>query len=180
MPRLFTGLEIPPEIAARLAMLRGGLPGARWIEPADYHLTLRFIGDIDRRTARDIADFLAELRPDPLTLTITGLDVFGGARPHAVYASVALTRPLADLQADHERIIRAAGLAPEKRKFTPHVTLAHLRGASPLDLADYLATRGGFPRITFSPERFVLFSAREQIGGGPYLVEVAYPIGPHA
>ncbi|HWZ10595.1 MAG TPA: 2'-5' RNA ligase family protein, partial [Xanthobacteraceae bacterium] len=47
MPRLFTGLEIPPQVAQSLAMMRGGLPGARWIDPENYHLTLRFIGDID-------------------------------------------------------------------------------------------------------------------------------------
>ena len=54
MPRLFTGLEIPSEIAAELASLRGGLSGARWIDVENYHMTLRFIGDIDSATARDV------------------------------------------------------------------------------------------------------------------------------
>ena len=47
MPRLFTALEIPPDIADRLSSLRGGLSNARWITPENYHVTLRFIGDID-------------------------------------------------------------------------------------------------------------------------------------
>ena len=55
MPRLFTGLEIPAEIGQTLSSLRGGLPGARWVDPDDYHLTLRFIGDIDGVTANEIA-----------------------------------------------------------------------------------------------------------------------------
>ena len=52
MPRLFTGLELPGAVAGQLALMRGGVAGARWLEPEDYHITLRFIGDIDARTAR--------------------------------------------------------------------------------------------------------------------------------
>ena len=58
MPRLFTALEIPPQVAQSLAMMRGGLPGARWIDPENYHLTLRFIGDIDDALAHEIAGML--------------------------------------------------------------------------------------------------------------------------
>ena len=77
---------------------------------------------------------------------------------------------------EHERAARRVGLPPERRKFTPHVTLARLRSASVLDVADFLSSRGGFPPISFQPDRFVLYSAREQVGGGPYVVEAAYPI----
>lgn len=175
MPRLFTGIEIPPEIAGMLATMRGGLPGARWAEPSDYHITLRFIGDIDRHTASEIAESLSELRSDPPEIRVTGLDTFGGARPHAVFAAIDNSRPLNELQGEHERLVRRAGVAPERRKFTPHVTLARLRSPSVLDVADYLATRGGFRAMTFKPQRFVLYSAREKVGGGPYVVEAAYP-----
>ncbi|MER2632749.1 MAG: RNA 2',3'-cyclic phosphodiesterase [Rhizobiaceae bacterium] len=176
MPRLFTGLEVPSDVADALAALRGGLPGARWAQPDDYHITLRFIGDIDGRTAREIEDELAEARVEPMTVTLTGLDAFGGAKPHSIFAQVATSRPLIELQSEHERRLRRVGLPPEKRKFTPHVTLARLRQASVLDVADFLSTRGGFPAISFTPERFVLYSAREQTGGGPYVVEAAYPL----
>lgn len=176
MPRLFTGIEIPADVAASLSSLRGGLPGARWAEPADYHITLRFLGDVDRRLACDFAEELGDSRLPPVTVTLSGLDAFGGARPHSIIACVQGTRELVELQADHERIARRVGLAPEKRKFTPHVTLARLRGSNVLDVADYLSTRGGYPTLRFQPERFVLYSAREQTGGGPYLVEAAYPL----
>jgi 2'-5' RNA ligase len=176
MPRLFTGIELPPDIAAMLAGLRGGLPGARWAEPADYHLTLRFIGDVDRHAARDVEMELAETRAAPVTVTLTGLDSFGGAKPHSVFAAVSPNRALMELQAEHERAVRRAGLPPEKRKYVPHVTLARLRSAAVLDVADYLQSRGGFRSITFQPERFVLFSARDLVGGGPYIVEAAYPL----
>ena len=63
MPRVFTAIEIPPEIGESLARLRGGLPGARWIDPGNYHLTLRFIGDIDDGLARDVAFMLGDVEP---------------------------------------------------------------------------------------------------------------------
>lgn len=178
MPRLFTGLEVPPEIGQELALYRGGLPGARWIDPANYHITLRFIGDVDHGVARDIASMLAEERVRaPLRITIDALSTFGGGRPRALLGRVAPSPELARLQADHERLMRRVGLDPETRKYTPHVTLARLRDVSPGDLAAFIAMRGHFPKLSFTAERFVLFSARDSVGGGPYIVEAAYPFG---
>lgn len=175
MPRLFTGLEVPESIARDLALHRGGLPGARWIEPDLYHITLRFLGDVDGRVARDVEDLLGTVGRAPIDVELTGLDAFGGSRPRALIATVAPHRALADLQAEHERVARQAGLPPEPRKFTPHVTLARLNGAtSARHVADYLAMQGHVPRRTFTAERFVLFSARASTGGGPYLVERGY------
>lgn len=178
MPRLFTGLEIPAAIGQELSTYRGGLPGARWVDPENYHITLRFIGDIDERTAQDIFSLLGDARRrEPLTVILDGLASFGGDRPRAVFARAVPTAALTDIQAEHERLIRRAGLPPERRKFHPHVTLARLRDASPLDVADYIATRGHFPKLSFTAQRVALFSARESVGGGPYVVEAAYPLG---
>jgi len=178
MPRLFTGIEIPAEIGRALATYRGGLPGGRWIDPESYHITLRFIGDIDEGAAREVFSVLAEGRArEPLSVTIEGLDTFGGARPRAVFARVAPSSEIVDLHTEQERLIRRVGLAPEGRKFVPHVTLARLRDASPLDVADYLTTRGHFQKLTFTAHRVALFSARDSVGGGPYVVEAAYPLG---
>jgi len=176
MPRLFVGLEVPEEVVLHLSGFRGGLPGARWVDPADYHLTLRFIGDIDRRSAREIEDELSEIDSQPIDVKITGLDVFGGDKPHTIYASIAPNRALNELQAEAERCLRRLGLKPEARKFTPHVTLARLRSASVLDVADYLASHAHHPAQRFTAERFALFSARDMVGGGPYIVEAAYPL----
>ncbi|MRI54305.1 RNA 2',3'-cyclic phosphodiesterase [Methylobacterium sp. DB1607] len=177
MPRLFTGLEIPPEIAEPLSFFRGGLPGARWIEPSDYHITLRFLGEVDDVVAADLDAGLAEARARPaFSVTLDGLASFGGDRPRAIYASVVPSPDLTDLQEEHERIARRAGAAPERRKFTPHVTLARLnREAGPEAVARTLTQAGVFPRLTFTARRAALFSARTSRGGGPYLVEAAYP-----
>jgi 2'-5' RNA ligase len=176
MPRLFTGLEIPPQTARQLSMLRGGLPGARWIEPEHYHLTLRFIGDVDAMVAREIASLLDQVRRRSFELRLEGLSSFGGRKPRAVVANVAPTASLMELQAEHERLMQRVGLAPEGRKFIPHVTLARLRSTTSRQVADYLADRGSFRSPSFDVGRFVLFSSRDSVGGGPYVVEVAYPL----
>lgn len=176
MPRLFVGLELPEEIAIRLSALRWGLPGARWIDPGDYHLNLRFIGDIDRRAAREVEEELAEIAREPVSIDFVGLGAFGGDKPHTVYVSVEPNRQLIELQAEMERCLRRAGLKPEGRKFTPHVALARLRSASVLDVADYLAAQMPFPRMRFTAASYTLFSAREMVGGGPYIVEAAYAL----
>jgi 2'-5' RNA ligase len=176
MPRLFTGLEIPAAIGEQLALLRGGLPGARWVEPSDYHITLRFIGDIAEDVARDVTAILGETRRRaPLDVTSDGLDSFGGGKPRAVFARVKATNELLEIQAEQERLLRRVGLAPEKRRFTPHVTLARMNHASAPDVAEYIALHGHMPRLSFTANRFVLYSARESTGGGPYVVEAAYP-----
>ena len=176
MPRLFTALEIPVDLAEEIASLRGGLYGARWIDRENYHLTLRFIGDIDEETAREIDAELDRVRRAPVTVTLDGLGSFGSDRPRAIVVRAQASQPLVELQAEQERLVRRAGVPPEPRKFTPHVTLARLRGVSPMAVADYLGGRGFLPR-TFTAERVVLFSSRDSVGGGPYVVEAAYPLG---
>ena len=110
MPRLFAGLEIPQGTSLYLSGLRGGLYGARWIDPENYHITLRFIGDIDPRTARDVEHELSDIMRDPVEITLTGIGVFGGDKPHAVIAHIAPTRQLIELQLEQERIMRRLGL----------------------------------------------------------------------
>lgn len=176
LPRLFTALEVPPELADELASLRGGLYGARWIDVENYHLTLRFIGDIDDWTAREIDDELGRIRRSPVTVTLEGLSSFGGDKPRAIVARAQAGQALVDLQGEQERLIRRVGLPAEPRKFTPHVTLARLRGVSPMAVADYLGARGFLSR-RFTADSFVLMSSRDSVGGGPYMVEAAYPLG---
>ena len=176
MPRLFTGLEVPREIGMALSLFRGGLPGARWIDPENYHITLRFIGDIDDRLANDIASLLDGVKRRPFDVRFDELASFGGHKPRAVIAAVDPVSPLVELQAEHERLMQRLGLEPEGRKFTPHVTLARLRDASSRDVADYLSTRAPLFGSSFKVSRFVLFSSRASIGGGPYVAENSYAL----
>jgi len=176
MPRLFTAIELPASIAMSLSLLRGGLPGGRWIDPENYHVTLRFIGDIDGRTADEVADALGRIERPPLTLRLAGLDAFGGNKPHSVHAVVEPNAALAELQAEQERILQRIGLKPEGRRYVPHVTLARLRNSKGSDVAAYLSLRGSFATPFFEVDRFVLFSSKASVGGGPYIAEELYPL----
>lgn len=176
MPRLFTALEIPRDAALSLSLLRGGLPGARWIDVENYHLTLRFIGDVEGHMADEIADALDRVRRPSFSLTLSGVGAFGGKKPHAVWAGVLPSPGLAALQAEVDRICQRLGVPADPRKFTPHVTLARLRNSSPVDVAKYLSARGNFAAMPFRVGRFVLMSSRDSVGGGPYVVEEAWPL----
>ncbi len=176
MPRLFTGLEIPPDAGLSLSLLRGGLPGARWIDPDNYHVTLRFIGDIDDRLAAEITHLLGRVRGHAFDMRFDGLGSFGGRRPRAVFAGIVPSEPLLALQSEHERLLRRIGFEPEGRKFTPHVTLARLRESSSRQVAEFLSVRGPLRMAAVPVSRFVLLSSRASVGGGPYVVEAAYPL----
>jgi len=176
MPRLFSAIEIPRSIAERLTMLRSGLSGARWIDPENYHLTLRFIGDVDGATARDFTNALGAIDVSPFELRLRGLGSFGGNKPRAIFADLAPSEALETLQRAHERAAREAGLPPESRNFKPHVTLARLRGARADAVATYLERQGGVAAEPFTVNRFVVYSSRNSVGGGPYVIEAAYDL----
>jgi 2'-5' RNA ligase len=176
MPRLFTGIEVPADIGQSLALLRGGLPGARWVDPENYHVTLRFIGDVDDVIAHEVASMLGRVRRGAFELRVEDLTSFGGRKPRALVATLGPAQALIDLQAEHERLLQRVGLEPEGRKFIPHVTLARLRESSSRQVADYLALRAPFRSRAFPVSQFVLFSSRASVGGGPYVVEAAYPL----
>ena len=176
MPRLFTALEIPRNAAMSLSLLRGGLPGARWIDVENYHITLRFIGDVDGRTADEIVERLDRIDRPEFQLRLEGIGSFGSKKPHSIWAGVSPSPEMYALQGEIERICQRIGLPPDPRKFTPHVTLARLKYSRVDDVVQYLVGRGNFQTTTFTVPRFVLLSSRESVGGGPYLTEEVFPL----
>lgn len=176
MPRLFTALEIPRDAALSLSLLRGGLPGARWADVENYHITLRFIGDVEGHVADEIANALDRVRRPSFALTLSGVGAFGSRKPHSLWAGVAPSSDLGALQGEIERICQRLRLPSDPRKFTPHVTLARLRNTSPQEVAAYLSARGNFSAAPFRVGRFVLMSSRDSVGGGPYVVEETWPL----
>lgn len=176
MPRLFAGIELPDEARERLARLKQPLPGARWIPPENLHLTLRFAGDIENHLARELSDALSDIRERAFSLRLAGAGSFGANAPTALWIGVEKSAELETLQRATERAARRAGLAPESRGFRPHVTLARLNAARPDALARYLERAARVSIEPFFVSRFVLFSSRPKTGGGPYVVEEAYPL----
>src|SRR5258707_2427968 len=127
MLRLFVGIAFPPELKLRLSLLSTGVAGARWVDPGNLHLTLRFIGEIAEDVAADVDAALARLKARRFTLQLAGTGIFGGNRPRALWAGVERHPDLVLLRDKVEQTLIRVGLAPEQRRFAPHVTLARLR-----------------------------------------------------
>jgi RNA 2',3'-cyclic 3'-phosphodiesterase len=175
MPRLFTAIEVPEAIRQRLALIRAPLSGAKWIEAENMHVTLRFAGDIDGRTADELANALGGIRARPFQLAIAGVGAFGGRDPRVLWAGVEAGDELDTLYRANERAARAAGLEPEGRTFKAHVTLARMRHARQQAVARFLAENGALRTEPFTATSFVLLSARPGTGGPPYVVEAEFP-----
>src|ERR1700746_3417213 len=127
MLRLFVGIIFPSELKLQLSLLCSGVTGAKWVDPGNFTLTLRFIGEIGEDVAADIDDALSRLRARRFTLQIVGTGVFGAEQPRSLWGGVERSPELARLRDKVEQMLIRVGLAPEPRKFSPHVTLARLR-----------------------------------------------------
>jgi RNA 2',3'-cyclic 3'-phosphodiesterase len=176
MPRLFIALEVPLDVTRSLTLLKGGLPNARWIDPENHHITLRFIGDVENHMADEIAAALDRVKRAPFEISLSGVGEFGSKKPHSLYAGVRPCAELAQLAGDMERLCQRIGLPAEPRKFTPHVTIARLKSPLIEDVAHYLSSRGNFSTQPFRVSRFVLMSSKDSVGGGPYIIEEDYPL----
>ncbi|MCH9808982.1 MAG: RNA 2',3'-cyclic phosphodiesterase [Alphaproteobacteria bacterium] len=176
MPRLFSGIELPEEIRDDLGDLERPLPGVRWIDIDELHLTLRFAGDVDNPTAREFADLLANIEVNAFPMRLSGLGTFGGKDPRVIWAGVEAGEELERLARANERAAHSAGIDVPKRAFKPHVTLARVKHSRPDLLARYLQKHGGFRSETFYVTHFTLFSAKPHTGGGPYIVEETFPL----
>lgn len=177
MLRLFAALPIRPDIADALVPLQKGVSGASWRPPLNFHITLRFFGDIDRHLAYDLDAALGEISAPQMKLSLAGAGWFGKQEPSALWAGVAYNEALRELAGQCERAARRLGLPGEKRRFHPHVTLAYCHGTLPEEAARFAARHEAFSTPEFWADRFHLYSS--QLGGGPsrYTAEADYPLG---
>lgn len=176
MIRLFVALELPESVSARLTLMGGGVPGARWQRQEQLHLTLRFIGEVDEGIARDIDDALSGIREPRFPLEIFGVGQFGGKLPHTLWAGVRSSEALLHLQRKIETTLQRLGLQAEQRKFTPHVTLAKLKSPPREKVLEFLSHNGLFSLPSFTVERFALFSSQLSPNGSIYRVERTYAL----
>ena len=176
MIRLFVALELPEMVRERLGGLQGGVPGARWANDDQLHLTLRFIGEVTENVGHDVDDALMGIRAPGFELELAGVGEFGGKNPRALWAGVRGNGALLHLQRKVETALQRIGLEPEPRKFSPHVTLARLRGAPREKVMAFLSHYALFASGPFQIDRFVLFSSHQGSGGSVYHAERVYPL----
>ena len=174
--RLFVAVALPDIVARALLSLENGVPGARWQTREQLHLTLRFIGEVDGARLAAIDDALSQVAAAPFTLTLKGVGCFGGKTPRALWAGAAEPEPLCHLNRKIESAMQRLGLPPDARKFSPHVTLARLKGTPRGAAMDFLAERALFAAPSFEAASFALYSSLTAPAGSRYTVEREYPL----
>jgi 2'-5' RNA ligase len=177
MHRLFVALSLPPLLKSQLSALAGGIPGARWVPPENYHLTLRFIGEVESWRADEMDEALAGIRAPRFELALRGLGTFEKAgRIQALWVGVERSEALARLQSKVETALQRVGLEPERRRFAPHVTLARTDKAPPEKLIAFVQAHNLFRAPAVPVEHFTLFSSRLGKDQPVYVPEVEYEL----
>jgi len=176
MLRLFVGIGFPPELKLRLSLLQTRLPGARWLDAGNLHLTLRFIGEVDESEAADIDAALARVKARRFTLQLAGTGTFGHGKLRTLWVGVEREPTLSTLRDRIEQALIRTGVPPEPRKFTPHVTLARLQNPTVPDLLAFLAAHAGFRAAPFPVEHFSLIASFPTKAGSVYEDQADYPL----
>ena len=176
MHRLFVAIRPPEPIRDLLIDAMDETSDFRWQSDEQLHLTLRFIGEVDRPIGDDLADALGRIRSDRFQVRISGVGRFEQRNAGAVWAGVEPMQPLAALAAKVERTCQSVGLEPERRAFHPHITLARWKGRRPREVERFLERRGGLTSEPFDVDNFALFESRLSRHGAHYEEVVSYPL----
>ncbi len=175
--RLFVAIALPDRIKDTLTPLCGGVDGARWRDRGQLHLTLRFIGEVDGAMARDIDDVLYRIAAPAFSLTLRRTGFFNERKlARVLWAGVENDAALRKLHGKIQHGLQVIGLAPERRRYHPHVTLARLDGIAPLEAEGYAARYSEYASPPFVVDRFCLFSSHLARQGAIYTVESEYAL----
>ena len=175
--RLFVALDLPEEVKDQLSGLAGGLPGMKWVPRANYHLTLRFIGETPPFRAEEVDEALAAIRAKPFELRLAAPGIFEkNGHVQSLHVTAERTPGLAHLQGKIETALQRAGFPPEKRRFAPHVTLGRAGGVPVPKLVAFLQAHALFRCPPVMAERFTLFSSVLGKEASHYTPEVDYPL----
>lgn len=177
MPRLFIAIDPPVTIRKNLEAMFFGIPGARWVAPEQLHITVRFIGDVDGAMFHDIQSALAEVDSPSFNLHLKGVGHFPPrGNPRVIWAGLEKSDPLLSLRRKVDSALLKIGLEPEKRKFSPHLTLARLKNTPLGKVANFLAGNGLFSQEPFPVENFLLYSSTLTPKGAIHNVERVYSL----
>ena len=175
MHRLFVAIRPPATIREQLLDLMEGIADLRWQQDEQLHLTLRFIGEVERPVAEDLAAALGLIRFGQYCLSLDGVGRFEKHRHGALWAGVKPRDQLQALNAKVERACQSAGLAPERRAFHPHITLARWKGRAP-GLDRFLALHGSLRSDPWEVSEFILYESRLGRNGAHYEPVGTYPL----
>ncbi len=173
MLRLFVGIDLPPEVKLRVSLLCSGVPGARWVDAGNLHVTLRFIGEVDEGAAADIDAGLAQIAARRFDLALAGVGHFG---TRMLWAGVERNPTLVHLHEKVESVIVRLGYPPEGRRYAPHVTLARLKGVVEPRLQTFLAEHALFRAEPFAVDHFSLVASYLTKSGAIYEDQADYPL----
>jgi 2'-5' RNA ligase len=173
MLRLFVGIALPPELKLRLSLMAAGVPGAKWVDPGNYHLTLRFIGDVDEGQAADIDAALARIRAPRFDVTLATVGHFG---LRMLWVGIERNAALHHLHEKVESALNRLGFESEERRYTPHVTLARLKGVSESRLQEYVSAHALFRAAPFAVDHFSLIASYLTKSAAIYEDQADYPL----
>ncbi|MGH1347495.1 MAG: RNA 2',3'-cyclic phosphodiesterase [Nannocystales bacterium] len=175
--RLFVGLPLPPMLAQQLALLGGGIEGARWEAPEKLHLTLRYLGDVDGGQRAALDECLRSVRAPSFSLTVRGCGHFPPrGEPRSLWLGLADSPALQRLHDQLESAIRSAGFEADARGFVPHITLARLKRSPSKKVAAWLGMHALWDAPPFEVESFTLYSSILRATGSRYTPEAHYPL----
>lgn len=175
--RIFAALPVPNDIGEPLMDLQKGLPGASWRPLENFHITLRFFGEVHTALAREIDEALGEISAPQMQLEIDGVGWFGRREPRSIHARIAPNDALKKLSGACERAARRLGLPAEKRGFRPHITLAYLHDIALSDTMAWADRHGAYRDGPFWVDRFHLYESHFGRGPSRYVAEADYPLG---
>ena len=174
--RLFVALPCPdPFIDALAPAMEGGPPGLRWVPEEQLHCTLRFVGEVGRHQAEDIAELLSAIEAPAIDTRIDGVGIFTQRRGGALWARLVPKTPLEALHDKIDRAIQRCGLPPEGRAYLPHVTLARWSGG-PLDTRPWTERWAGLTSEVVRIDRFELVESRLYRDGPVHDTRLTVPL----
>lgn len=176
MHRLFVAIRPPEPIRDRLLDVIDESPDFRWQSEEQLHLTLRFIGEVDRPLANDLADSLRRIRAERFAICINGVGRFEGRGGGALWAAIEPKPPVAALAAKIERVCQETGIEPEHRAFHPHITLARWKGRRSREVREFLERARGLSSEPFEVSEFILFESRLSRHGAHYEPVMTYAL----
>ncbi|WNO54396.1 RNA 2',3'-cyclic phosphodiesterase [Stakelama saccharophila] len=176
MHRLFVGLRPPRAMRERLLAVMGGIENARWQSAEQLHCTLRFIGEVERPLAEDIAAGLGHVRFPSFDLALAGIGQFGPPdRPRALWAGLGPTHRVAELHRKIDRRLVELGLETERRAYLPHITLARLNSTSS-STSRFREEHAGLESPPLPFHHFLLYRSTLGSEGASYEAIARYPL----